>query len=214
MSENSTTPADAGAGTPGADAAGAEAGNQPDPKAAERTFTQSELDAIVADRVKRAVPKDYESAKEKAAKLDSIEEQSKTDLQKANESATMSAKERDEARAEAAQIRRETAIQLEAARQGADSEIALALLSSSDAISIGKDGKITGAKEAVEALIVSKPNVRVSAIGAGHANGGEFGGNDQKSLAEQIQTLEAKGDRQSLSEARRLKITGFMTASP
>lgn len=53
----------------------------------EKTFTQAELDAIVSDRLKRDRAKyaDYEALKEKAAKLDEIEEQNKTDLQKAVE---------------------------------------------------------------------------------------------------------------------------------
>lgn len=53
----------------------------------ERTFTQAELDAIVSDRLKRDRAKyaDYDTLKEKADKLDALEEASKTELQKANE---------------------------------------------------------------------------------------------------------------------------------
>ena len=49
-----------------------------------KTFTQDELNAIVSDRLKREREKyaDYESLKEKATKLDEIEEASKTELQK------------------------------------------------------------------------------------------------------------------------------------
>ena len=56
---------------------------------AEKTFTQAELDAIITDRVKREREKysDYEEMKGKAAKLDEIEEASKTELQKATERA-------------------------------------------------------------------------------------------------------------------------------
>ncbi len=50
-----------------------------------KTFTQDELNAIVADRLAREKGKyaDYESLKEKAQKLDEIEENNKTELQKA-----------------------------------------------------------------------------------------------------------------------------------
>ena len=55
----------------------------------EKTFTQSELDAIINDRLKREREKypDYEALKEKATRLDEIEEASKTELQKATERA-------------------------------------------------------------------------------------------------------------------------------
>lgn len=54
---------------------------------AERTFTQAEVDAIVSDRLKRERAKypDYDALKEKASRLDQIEEASKTELQKAIE---------------------------------------------------------------------------------------------------------------------------------
>lgn len=55
----------------------------------ERTFSQAEVDAIVGDRLKRERQKyaDYESLKEKATKLDEIEEANKSELQKATERA-------------------------------------------------------------------------------------------------------------------------------
>ena len=56
---------------------------------AERTFTQSELDQIISDRLKREREKysDYDSLLEKAQKFDQIEENAKTELQKAQERA-------------------------------------------------------------------------------------------------------------------------------
>ena len=56
---------------------------------AERTFTQAELDQIIQDRLQRERNKysDYDAMREKAARLDEIEEASKTELQKATERA-------------------------------------------------------------------------------------------------------------------------------
>ena len=56
----------------------------------ERTFTQTELDAIVRDRLQRERNKyaDYEAYKEKAEKYDAAEEAQKSELQKATERAT------------------------------------------------------------------------------------------------------------------------------
>ena len=55
----------------------------------EKTFTQTELDQIISERLKREREKyvDYESLKEKAQKLDQIEEDAKSELQKATERA-------------------------------------------------------------------------------------------------------------------------------
>ena len=55
----------------------------------ERTFTQSEMNAVVQDRLAREQSKyaDYDQLKEKAALYDQMEEASKTDLQKEKERA-------------------------------------------------------------------------------------------------------------------------------
>ena len=55
----------------------------------EKTFTQSELDAVVKDRLKREREKyaDYDAVKAKATKLDEIEAANKSELEKANEKA-------------------------------------------------------------------------------------------------------------------------------
>ena len=80
---------------------------------AEKTFSQSELDAIISDRLKREREKyvDYESLKEKAAKLDEIEEASKSELQKATERAAQLESELTQLRrdAEIRQIREKVA---------------------------------------------------------------------------------------------------------
>lgn len=52
-----------------------------------KTFTQEEVNSIVKERLDRANAKysDYETLKEKATRLDELEEANKTELQKANE---------------------------------------------------------------------------------------------------------------------------------
>ena len=66
-----------------------------------KTFTQEEVNAIVAERLKRdrGERADYEELKQKAAKLDKIEAANKTELQKANERADGLQKELDELKA-------------------------------------------------------------------------------------------------------------------
>ena len=55
-----------------------------------KTFTQTELDHIVGERLAREREKysDYEALKEKASRLDNIEESQKSELQKATERAS------------------------------------------------------------------------------------------------------------------------------
>ena len=70
----------------------------------ERTFTQAELNAIVQKRIAETAAKfeNYEELKEKAAKYDTIEEESKTELQKVMERADALKKELDGLKKEAA----------------------------------------------------------------------------------------------------------------
>ena len=72
-----------------ANAAASAAQTTPAAQPGGKTFTQAELDAIVADRLARERAKypDYESIKAKAEKYDAAEEAGKSELQKANERA-------------------------------------------------------------------------------------------------------------------------------
>ena len=65
---------------------------------AERTFSQVDVDRIVADRLLRERQKyvDYDALKDKASKYEQMEEASKTELQKANERAAKLQKELDD----------------------------------------------------------------------------------------------------------------------
>ena len=84
----------------------------------ERTFTQTELDAIVRDRLQRERNKyaDYEAYKEKAEKFDAAEEARKTELQKATERVTAletelnALKKSNEVRAIRDQVAKETGV--------------------------------------------------------------------------------------------------------
>lgn len=66
-------------------------------EAPEQTFTQAQVNAIVAERLSRDRAKyaDYEALKEKAAKFDAAEEASKSELQKAQDAAAKAQAELD-----------------------------------------------------------------------------------------------------------------------
>lgn len=67
----------------------------------ERTFTQSEMNAIIGERLNREREKyaDYEVLKDKAQRFDANEESAKTDLQRATERANDLQEELDKMRA-------------------------------------------------------------------------------------------------------------------
>lgn len=90
MSEDTTTPAEGGTTTP---------------SGAEKTFTQADVERIIADRLKRERDKyaDYDDLKAKAAEADT----SRSDLQKLTDRVT--AAEKRAADAEAKQLRAEVA---------------------------------------------------------------------------------------------------------
>lgn len=196
-------------------------GNTPDPKTPDAgndnktvTMTQAELDQMIQDRALRETRTkfgDYEDVKAKAARLDALEEEQKTELQKAQDKATAAetkAEEREQ-KANAKLLRAEIVAQ--AAAQGADVDLTVAYLAGSDAVSVDKDGNVTGVKEAVAAALKSKPNLKVTQKSGG-PSGGEFGGGDNQTAADTIKALRAKGDKDSLREARTLEIELAMGA--
>lgn len=169
------------------------------------TLKQSELDQMIQDRALRETRtkySDYDELKAKAEKFDAGQEEQKTELEKAQEARVAAEKERDTARAETTTTRRETAILVEASKQGADTDLVMAMLANSDDIVIA-DGKVVGVQAAVAKLLEEKPHLKTGTPRASGA--GDFGGNDGQSVPDRIRELEKKGDKASLAEARDLK---------
>lgn len=188
------TAAAAAAATAAAGAAGAEP-----PKLI--SMSQEDFDRIIQDRVKRAVPADYEDLKKLKADRDAAAEQEKTDLQKANDAKAAAETAAADRTAKAdAKLKRAAIIAEATAQKASDVDIVTALLAGSDDITVSDDGEVSGVKDAVKKLLKDKP---VLVGGAGSRSGGEFGGNDNKTLDDQIKALEAEG---KFAEARDLKI--------
>lgn len=125
------------------------------PPDAGRTFTQDELNAIVSDRLRREHDKyaDYDDLKAAKARLDEIDQERLTELEKVQKRADDAEKERDLARQQAQDTAIRAALAMEAAKAGAlhpEDAFQLADLSS---VSIDDDGKVTGAVEVVAALV-------------------------------------------------------------
>jgi len=197
MPEGITPPADGQQGAPDS----GEGASAPKP---EPTFTQPQVDKIVEDRLRRerAQYEDYETLKAKAAKVDEFEAAQKSDLEKAQAATSQAQAERDAALKAAETTKREAAIQLAAASQGADADLVFAVLRDSETITI-TDGKVDGVDEAVKKLLEAKPYLKIGAV---RQSGGEFSGKESETLKDKIKALELKGDRDSIAEARGLKI--------
>ena len=170
-------------------------GKQP---AGEGTFTQSDIDRIVAERLAREREKyaDVPELREKAEKWAAFEESQKSELQKAQEAKEAAEREAKRVISQA----NDRLIQAEfisiASRHGvAHPEDAFALANRS-AVEIGEDGKVSGVEAAVQELLDSnrlpltgKP--RAADLGGG-AGGGDRPGELEEALTDEERALIVK----------------------
>jgi hypothetical protein len=147
MSDNTTTE-----GTATADTAAETLPDTAEP------LTQADVDRIVKDRLARERAKfsDYEELKAAAGRLAVIEDAQKTESDRLAERVT--AAEAQVTRANEMLMR--AAIATAAARAGAVDLDAVASLLDRGGITMDEDGTVTGADEAIEALLAAKPYLR------------------------------------------------------
>jgi hypothetical protein len=180
-------PADDGAG-PGKPPEG----TPPTPPEAPKpiTMTQEEFDRIIADRVRRAKPADYDDLLKLKAEKDAAAEAEKTELEKAKDAQKAAEKAvKDKNSLANAKLVRAELLSEATTQNAADTDIVIALLAGSKDITVDDDGNVLGVKEAVMQLLKDKP-VLVKGKGAPSASGGEFGGSDPKTKAAKIADLE------------------------
>lgn len=168
-----------------AGASGTAAGGQGDPAGGEgqqnrRTFTADDVDRIVQERLARdrrgrMSDEEIEALRARAAKLDEIEEQGKTALQKAVEAKEAAEAARDQALRQASDRLVSAAILAEGTQQGALKPEHLHLLIDTGEVTVGDDGQVTGAKEAVEAFLKANPEYVGKPRAAGSADQGARG---------------------------------------
>lgn len=133
-------------------------GTQPEPGAG-KTFSQDELDAILADRLRRERAKyeDYDALKDKAAKYDKAEEAQKTELEKAQEKAQALERAAQEQQSTYQQKLIRMEVRMQAATMGFKNPDDAYLLADLDGVSLDDEGNILGAKAALDALAKAKP---------------------------------------------------------
>lgn len=135
-----------------------------------KTFTQSELDEIIADRLKRATKKfaDYDDLKAKAseyeAKLQAQRDAEMTEIEKAQAQAKhfeeqlaslTTQLEAERTKAQHQTIKNEF-IKVASSANIVDIDAAIAL-SDLSKVEIGEDGKVSGVNDIVKALVENKP---------------------------------------------------------
>lgn len=199
MPEPIVPPPDSGAGNPPSGGLGTPPTPPEPPKKLE--MTQEDFDRIIAERVARAKPKDYDDLVKLRDEQAAAEEAKKTDLQKERDARKAADEKASERVSKADQRLKRAAILAEAvAQKASDSDIVVALLMGSENIEVDEDGEVKGVAEAVKKLLKDKP---VLVAGTSSRSGGEFGGADNQTIGEKITELERAG---KFKEARALKI--------
>lgn len=131
-----------------------EGGEQKPPK----TYSKAEVDAMTAKAIAKVRREfgDVAELREKAARLDELEQQSKTEADRLREKHDKAVRERDAANTRATNTLVRASIMAEAGRQGAvDPEAVAALVNRADLTVEGDE--VEGVEEAVKALLISKP---------------------------------------------------------
>ena len=165
-----------------------------------KTFTQDELNRVVADRLTRERSKyaDYDDLKKQAAKLQEIEDAQKSELERAQEAQRVAETAAKQATANADQRLMQAEFLAAAALAGvAHPEDAYALADKT-AVLKGDSGALTGVNEAVKALVDAGRLVMSGRPPAPNLNGGagdgQRAGDKQLSLTpEQEQAAENMG---------------------
>lgn len=140
------------------------------PESAEKTFTQAQLDELIAKRIERERKKfaDYDELKSKLSEFESQAEEKRqselTDLQKAQEQAQQFETQLQELTAQLETERnnaRQQAIKNEFIKVASSANIidvdAAMALSDLSAVEIGEDGKVNGVDDVIKTLVEHKP---------------------------------------------------------
>jgi len=177
----------------------------------DKTFSQAEVDRIVQERVARvktAPPDDYNDLKTKAAEFDKLQESQKSELEKAT------------ARAEKAETDRQKALDTANARLIQAEVLAAATaqkalkpehmhkLIDTGQVTVGDDGQVTGASEAVKAFLDANPEYVGTTRATGDADQGARNKGAEQLSRDALQTMSADEIDTALREGRLNSVIG------
>lgn len=171
---------------------GGDEGEESNPAANEKTFTQADLDRIVQERlarVKAEPPADYDDLKKAAERLAEIEAANATDIERAQKAAQDAAAEAEQLRQrvatfEAQELTRKQREQIIAAAKdtASDPEVVADLLLARNAVTLDDAGQVTDADTAVKALLDATPSLAKApaapqrmGAGVGRGSGADVG---------------------------------------
>ena len=161
---------------------------------------QAEFDRMVSDRIRRERSKfaDYDELKGKATKFDELEAANRTELETEQAARQAAEAAAAAATANAEETLRRSAVLVAASKaNAADPGDVYALLTKEqkDALTIGDDGQVTGAEDAVKALLGAKPHLVGKKQTSGSADGGtrDDGGDKPKTLEDAVNKRLAAG---------------------
>ena len=161
-----------GDGDPNAGDNGANAGD--------KSFTQADLDRIVADRLAREKAKfgDYEDLKRKAAEFDKGQQAQLSEQEKLKAELEAEKAKGSKATEAANQRMMKAELKLQAAAQGvpADRIAAVMKLADTAALTVGEDGEVVGADEAIKACLKANPFLLAGVQGGANLGGNPNGG--------------------------------------
>lgn len=144
--------------------------------AGDKSFTQADLDRIVAERLAREKAKfgDYEDLKRKAAEFDKGQQAQLSEQEKLKAELEAEKAKGSKATEAANQRMMKAELKLQAAAQGvpADRIAAVMKLADTAALKVGDDGEVVGAEEAIKACLKANPFLL-----AGIQGGANLGGN-------------------------------------
>jgi len=167
-------------------------------KPTEQTFTQEQLNAILAEDRRKTQSKfaDYTELKERAEKWNEHEEAQRSELEKAQAEAERLKQERDSATAQARNTLIKAQFVAEAAKAGIMHPEDAYALADKSAVSVNDDGNVIGVAEAVKTLVSAGrvPLAQRNAPGLDAGAGGNDGPSKDKKLTdEQLKEAQKMG---------------------
>lgn len=150
--------------------------------------TQAELDRIISDRLTRERAKygDYDTLKAAADELQKIKDGQKSEVERLTAERDRATKDAEAAKERAKATARSAAVVTEAAKSGAIDPHDIVALLPADAVTVADDGTVSGAADAVKALLDAKPHLKGTGRPSGppnHGQGSRANGNPERGAA-------------------------------
>jgi len=169
----------------------------------DKGLSQEQVDAIVKDRLARERAKyaDYEDLKSKASKLDELELQGKSELEKAQQTAETAKADAAKAIATANERLMHGALLVAASKAGVDSSELLLGVIDKAGLTVADDGTVSGTEDAVKAAIEKYPQL-VGKGTTGSADQGARGGGPEQITQAQLAKMSPEQVQKALTEGK------------